>query len=101
MGVASQTKVGDLDCVHWWCRRRSDQGRVTSECTAAVLWSRSRDKNVFRLNVAMEEVVMMNVLEAGDDLVENTLDARSIHVLVISSLHQLIKISIHVLHCNV
>lgn len=49
----------------------------------------------------MEEIVSVNVIEAGEDLVQNALDAAVVQVFVISCLHELIQITIHVFHTYV
>jgi len=59
-----------------------------------------RDENVFRLDVAVEEVVSVDVLEARKDLVKNTLHTSGIQTLVVAGFHQLIKITIHIFHTD-
>jgi hypothetical protein len=58
----------------------------------------SGDKNVFRLDVAVEEVVRVDVFEALHDLEEDALHTSVIETLVIASLHQLVEVTLHVLH---
>lgn len=43
----------------------------------------------------------VNMVEAREDLVKNTLYAFRIHALMFSSLHQLVEVAVHVLHANV
>lgn len=49
----------------------------------------------------MEKVVFVNVLQTGKNLVEDALDAAAVEVFVLARLHELIQITIHVLHGNV
>jgi len=49
----------------------------------------------------MEELMVVNVLEPLHDLKEYALDASSVQTFVISSFHQLIKITIHIFHADV
>lgn len=58
----------------------------------------SGDKNVFGLDVAMEEVMRVDVFEALHNLEEDTLHASVVETLVIASLHQLVEVTLHVLH---
>ena len=48
----------------------------------------------------MEEVVGVNVVETGENLVQYALDTPCVHTFVFSCLHQLIKVAIHVFHAN-
>lgn len=43
----------------------------------------------------------VNVIEAGENLVQNALDTAVIQVFMISCLHELIQITIHVFHTYV
>jgi hypothetical protein len=58
----------------------------------------SRDKNVFGLDVAVEEVMRVDVFEALHDLEEDALHTSVIETLVIASLHQLVEVTLHILH---
>lgn len=48
----------------------------------------------------MEEVVTVDVLETRKDLIEDALHTSGIQAFVVAGFHQLIKITIHVLHTN-
>jgi hypothetical protein len=61
---------------------------------------RGRDENVFRLDIAMEEVMSMDMLQALHDLEQNALDAAIIEALVLASLHELVQIAVHILHAD-
>ena len=43
----------------------------------------------------------MDVVEAGEDLEEDAFDAAAIQTFVVSCFHQLVEITIHVLHTDV
>jgi hypothetical protein len=58
----------------------------------------SGDENVFGLDVAMEEVMRVNVFEALHNLEEDALHTSVIETLVVASLHQLVEVTLHVLH---
>jgi hypothetical protein len=58
----------------------------------------SGDENVFGLDVAMEEVMRVNVFEALHNLEEDALHTSVIETLVVASLHQLVEVPLHVLH---
>jgi hypothetical protein len=58
-------------------------------------------EDVLGLNVAVEELACVNVLQSCEDLEEDALDAVGVQRLVVSGLHQLVQVSIHVLHGNV
>jgi hypothetical protein len=49
----------------------------------------------------MKEFAIMDVLESGEDLEQYALDTVGIQWFVIARLHQLVKVAIHELHCNV
>ena len=49
----------------------------------------------------MEEMVRMDMFQALHDLVQYALDATVVQTLMITSLHQLIQISLHILHGDV
>ena len=59
------------------------------------------DENIFRLDVAVEEVVCMDVLQTLHNLIQDALDAAVVQTLVVTSLHQLIQVSLHILHGDV
>ena len=42
----------------------------------------------------------VNVIEATQDLVKNALDTLRIHAFVVSGFHQLVQVTVHVLHTN-
>ena len=42
----------------------------------------------------------MNVVEAGQDLIKYALDTFRIHTLMISRFHQLVQVTVHVLHAD-
>jgi hypothetical protein len=48
----------------------------------------------------MEELMSVNVIEAGQDLIKYTLDTFRIHTLMVSRFHQLVQITIHVFHAD-
>lgn len=43
----------------------------------------------------------MDMVETGHDLVEDALDSSGIHTLVVTGLHELVEVTIHVLHADV
>jgi hypothetical protein len=88
VGLTSKTKVGDLHSVDRRGRRRSDKVRVTAE--SGIIGGGRRYENVFGLNIAVEEVVGVDVVQTGQDLVKNTLDVLAFKVFVVTGLHQLI-----------
>ena len=49
----------------------------------------------------MKEFVSMDVIQSGQDLEQDALDARAVEGFVIPRLHELIEVSVHVLHTNV
>jgi hypothetical protein len=49
----------------------------------------------------VEELAGVDVFEASEDLEEDALDAVGVERLVVSGLHQLVQVSIHVLHGDV
>ena len=49
----------------------------------------------------MKEAMVVNVLEPGHYLVEQTLDKVRFHQLTAARLHQLVEVAVHVLHSNV
>lgn len=49
----------------------------------------------------MEEVVVVNVFEARENLAKDTLDAGAVERLVLARLHQLVQVAVHVLHGDV
>jgi hypothetical protein len=60
--------------------------------------ARGSDENVFGLDVAVEKVVRVNVFETLHDLEKNALDTGVVETLVVASLHQLVEVTLHVLH---
>ena len=48
----------------------------------------------------MEEVVIMDMVETGQDLEKNAFDAAAVQAFVLTSFHKLVQISIHVLHTD-
>ena len=58
-------------------------------------------EDVFRLDVAMEEVVLVDVLQAGQDLKQYALDRSVVQSFVLACLDQLVEIAVHEFHCNV
>jgi hypothetical protein len=61
----------------------------------------SGDEDVFRLDVAVEKVVRVDMLEALHNLEEDALDAGVVEALVVAGLHQLVEVTLHVLHADV
>lgn len=98
MSLSCKTKVSDLDGVGGRGGRRGDEVGVSTECR--VVRGRGGHQNVLRLDIAVEEVVGMNVVKATQDLVEDALDMLSVQTLVVSCLHQLVEVAIHVLHAD-
>lgn len=49
----------------------------------------------------MKELMSVDVVQAGQDLVEDALDTFRVHTFVISSFHQLVQVAVHVLHADV
>jgi hypothetical protein len=49
----------------------------------------------------MEELAIVDVLESGHNLEQYALDTVCVHWLVVTGLHQLVEIAVHVLHRNV
>lgn len=99
MRLSSQSEISDLHRVRRRSRRGSNESRVSAE--GGVVRGRCRNEDVFGLNVTVEEAMRVDVVEAGEDLVENALDDPSIQVFVVSRLHQLVQVAIHVLHGDV
>ena len=64
------------------------------------MWSRRRNEDVLGLDVAMEEVVGVDVIQSRDYLVQDALDAGAVQASVGSGLHQLVEIAVHVLHAD-
>ena len=58
------------------------------------------DENVFGLDVAVEEVVRVDVFQTLHNLVKDALDAAVVKALVVASLHQLVEVALHVLHSD-
>ena len=58
------------------------------------------DEDVFGLDVAVEEVVRVDVFQTLHNLVKNALNATVVKALVVASLHQLVEVALHVLHGN-
>ena len=46
-------------------------------------------------------MVGVNVVETGQNLVQDALDVLAFEVLVIAGLHQLVQVTVHVLHADV
>ena len=100
VGFSGETEIGDLDGVRRGGRGRRDESGVSLECVACV-GGRCRDEDVLGLDVAVEEVVLVDVLEARDDLEEDALDGGAVQALVVARLHELVEVAVHVLHGNV
>ena len=49
----------------------------------------------------MEEVVVVDVLQSREDLAKNALHTGAVEWLVVTRLHQLVKVAVHVLHGDV
>jgi hypothetical protein len=62
---------------------------------------RGGHEDVLGLDVAVEEVVGVDVLETLHDLEQDALDTCVVEILVVSGLHQLVQVALHVLHGNV
>jgi hypothetical protein len=78
----------------------SDKRRVSLEAVAS-LGGRRGNQNVLGLDVAVEEVVVVNVFQARENLTKDALDTRAVERLVVARLHQLVQVAIHVLHGDV
>ena len=85
MSLSCETTVGDLHSICRGSRRRSDEVRVTAE--SRVVGGGCRDEDVFGFDVAMEEVVGMDMVETPQDLVKDALDMLAIEGLVIPGFH--------------
>lgn len=46
-------------------------------------------------------MVSMDVVQTREDLVQDALDMLGVQVLVVSCLHQLVQVAVHVLHADV
>jgi len=66
-----------------------------------VVLLRCRHEDVLWFDVAMEEFASVDVLEACKNLKENALYTRVVQRLVVSGLHQLVEVAVHVLHGDV
>ena len=99
MGLTSQTKVGDLDGISRRSGRRGDEIRVAAK--GRVAGSGCRDQDVLRLDVAMEEVMGVDVVQPREDLIENAFDVSLVETLLVPRLHQLVQVTVHVLHADV
>lgn len=62
MRFAGETKVGNLDSIGGRRRRRGDKIRVSAK-GRGIVRGRSRDENVFGFDIAVEEVVGVDVVE--------------------------------------
>lgn len=100
MSLSGETEISNLDNVIRRCRGRRHEGGVSSERVVIIVMRGCRNEDVFGFDVAMEEVVGVNVFKTLHDLIENALDTRVVEALVISRLHQLVKVALHVLHAN-
>ena len=49
----------------------------------------------------MKEFVSMDMIQSGENLEQDALDARAVEGFVIPRLHQLVEISVHILHADV
>jgi hypothetical protein len=58
------------------------------------------DQNVFGLDVAVKEVVSVDMFQTLHNLEEDALDAAVVKALVVASLHQLVEVTLHVLHSD-
>lgn len=85
MSLSGETKVGDLHSICRGSRRRGDEVRVTAE--SRVIRGGCRDEDVFGFDVAMEEVMGMDMVETPQDLVKDALDMLAIEGLVIPGFH--------------
>lgn len=101
MGLTREAKVGNLDAVDRRCCGRGGEGRVPSHGRVDVGRRGAGHHDVLWLDVAVEEVVGVDVFEAGEDLDEDALDAGAVKDLVITLLHELIQVDVHVLHADV
>lgn len=62
---------------------------------------RACDEDVLGLDISVEKVVGVYVVKTRQNLEENALYTSYIHAFVISGLHELIQIAVHVLHADV
>lgn len=99
VGFACQTKIGDLDGVGGRSGRRSNEVGVATE--GRVIGGGRRNQNVLWLDIAVEEVVSMDVIQTAHNLVEDALDVLGVKSLVVSCLHQLVEVAVHVFHADV
>lgn len=99
MRLTSETEIGNLHCISRRGRWRSDEVRIAAE--SGVVRSGCGNQDVLWLDIPVEEVVGVDMVETTQDLVEDTLDMLSVQVFVVSCLHQLVKIAVHVLHGDV
>jgi hypothetical protein len=49
----------------------------------------------------VEEVVIVNVFQTRENLAKNALDTSTVEWLVVTRLHQLVEVAVHVLHGDV
>jgi hypothetical protein len=99
MCLTSKTEIGNLHRISWRGGRRSNEVRVAAK--GRVVRGGCRNEDVLGFDIAMEEVVGVDMVETLQDLVEDTLDVLSLEIFVVPCLHQLIEIAIHVLHGDV
>ena len=101
MSLPCKTKVCNLDSVGRRCGRWSYQCRISLESRSGVLRCRGRNQYVLWLDISVEEVVIVDVVEAAENLIQDAFDAAAIQAFMISGLHQLVQIAIHILHADV
>jgi len=66
-----------------------------------VVLLRCRDEDVLWLDVAVEELAVVDVLQSGHYLEEDALYTVRVHWLVVPGLHELVQVAVHELHGNV
>jgi hypothetical protein len=101
MSFSGKTKVGNLDGICGGCRWRSHKRRISAERRVCVVWGRGRYEDVFGLDISVEEMMGVDVIETGEDLVQNAFDTPRVHAFVVPRFHELVQVAVHELHAYV
>lgn len=99
VGFACKTKVGDLNGVGGRSGGRGNEVGVATE--GRVIGGGCGYQDVLWLDIAVEEMMGMNVVQTAHNLVEDALDVLGVERLVVSCLHQLVEVAVHVFHADV